>query len=352
VIGKDTPDDAIVVPTPQRGALALEQPSVQDVWDEALTHVLADNSRRTYRTALESFARFVLTKAGTMPPEDGKEAMLLATPLLPEVSSAHVTQFREELRGEGLAATTINVRLAAVMMLFQRMLRLKLIDENPATPELVSRMKTSNVSGTEGLSRQEAEDLLNIIASDRSLRGLRDLALFLVLFHNGLRRSEVANLLIQNFRMVNDTPTYEVTVKGGKTLVIEIIPVVWQEVKRWLDAAAIGHGPVFRRLRRAKGGTYKLCHGGLTANGIYSIIKARVKESRIKKNIHPHSLRHTYATLALLGGVPLQDVQVSMGHSSPNTTFRYFRAIEQVGRSPGRALGLNWQQKGTKEEPT
>jgi integrase/recombinase XerD len=90
----------------------------------------------------------------------------------------------------------------------------------------------------------------------------------------------------------------------------------------------------------------------VTANGIYSIIKTRVREARITKNIHPHSLRHTYATLALLGGVPLQDVQVSMGHSSPNTTFRYFRAIEQVGRSPGRALGLNWQQPGTKEEPT
>jgi site-specific recombinase XerD len=277
--------------------------------------------------------------------------MLAATPFLPQVTSTHVTQFREEMRGTGLAAATINVRLAAVMMLFQRMVRQKLVKENPATPEMVARMKTSNISGTEGLSKDEAEHLLNVIASDRSLRGYRDLAMFLVLFHNGLRRSETASLLIQNFRVVGDTPTYEVTIKGGKKIAIEIIPVVWKELERWFEEAGIGHGPVFRRLRRAKGNSYKVCNGGLTANGIYTIIRARVREANITKNIHPHSLRHTYATLALLSGVPLQDVQVSMGHSSPNTTFRYFRAIEQVGRSPGRALGLNWQQPGTKEEP-
>jgi integrase len=345
-------DKSLVVTTPTSGALALEQPAANDVWDDALTHVLADNSRRTYRVGLESFAKFVLAKAGMASPDDGKDTMMLATPFLPEVTSQHVTQFREDLRGEGLAASTINGRLAAVMMLYQRMVRLKLVSENPATPELVSRMKTSNVSGTEGLSKEEAEHLLNVIASDRSLRGSRDLALFLVLFHNGLRRSEAASLLIQNFRVVGDTPTYEVTIKGGKKLAIEIIPIVWKELERWMEAAAIGHGPVFRRLRRGRGGAHVVCNGGLTANGIYSIIKTRVREARITKNIHPHSLRHTYATLALLGGVPLQDVQVSMGHSSPNTTFRYFRAIEQVGRSPGRALGLNWQQPGTKEEPT
>jgi site-specific recombinase XerD len=248
-------DKSLVVTTPSTGGLALEQPAANDVWDDALTHVLADNSRRTYRGGLESFAKFVLTKAGMDIPDDGKDAMMLATPFLPEVTSLHVTQFREALRAEGLAGSTINGRLAAVMMLYQRMVRLKLVSENPATPELVSRMKTSNISGTEGLSREEAEHLLNIIASDRSLQGARDLALFLVLFHNGLRRSEAASLLIQNFRVVGDTPTYEVTIKGGKKLAIEIIPVVWKELERWFDQAAIGHGPVFRRLRRARGGT-------------------------------------------------------------------------------------------------
>jgi hypothetical protein len=40
-----------------------------------------------------------------------------------------------------------------------------------------------------------------------------------------------------------------------------------------------------------------------------------------------------------------------MGHTSPDTTFRYFRALEQVGRSPTRAIKLSWEQDEAKEIP-
>ena len=90
-----------------------------------------------------------------------------------------------------------------------------------------------------------------------------------------------------------------------------------------MAAAAIGHGPVFRRLRRARGGTYAVCNGGLTANGIYSIIKTRVREARITKNIHPHSLRHTYATFLLRASGNLRLVQKQLGHSSVIVTEVY-----------------------------
>jgi integrase len=121
-------------------------------------------------------------------------------------------------------------------------------------------------------------------------------------------------------------------------------------IDRWLVAANIQSGPIFRRIRKSTGDTQKITDERLTPNGIYDIIGRRIEQAGIAKNIHPHSLRHTYATFSLLAGVPIQEVQKSMGHSSIDTTSRYDRAIDQVGRSPGRSISLNWpgsqKQKG------
>ncbi len=55
--------------------------------------------------------------------------------------------------------------------------------------------------------------------------------------------------------------------------------------------------------------------------------------------ITPHSLRHTFVTLAREAGVPLEDVQDAVGHADPRTTRRYDRARHNLDRSPAYALG-------------
>jgi len=314
----------------------------EEIWDDALTHVLSENSRRVYRTSLTFFAKYILARARQEIPEDSTELMYRATPYLKKVNFRFIAQYREYLRHRGLAASTINLRLAAINMLYQRMQRLELIKDNPCSSTLVARMKCSPVSNTEGLSNEEASRLISICHHDDSHKGRRDTAILAIMIYNGLRREEVCSLDIDKIAFVNETPTYNVRVKGNKRYVIEIIPQVWAAIEKWISKANINEGPLFKRIFKSKAGLEKIFDKRLTPNGIYNIITTRAKDAKIKKNIHPHSLRHTYATLALLAGVPIQDVQISMGHTSTNTTFRYYRAINQVGRSPGRSLKLNW----------
>jgi integrase len=203
-------------------------------------------------------------------------------------------------------------------------------------------MRTSSISETEGLDNGEAEHLLKILWEDTTYIGLRDTAIFAVLIYNGLRRSEVIQIDLENIRFVSGTPTITLIIKRGKHLNIEFIPLVWKTMDRWMVAANITKGPIFRKVTKFRDGRQEITENRLTVDHIYAIIKSRVKQAGIDKDIHPHSLRHTYATLALLAGVPIQEVQKSMGHSSTDTTFRYDRAIEQVGRSPGRSIALEW----------
>jgi integrase len=212
-------------------------------------------------------------------------------------------------------------------------------------------MRTSTTSNSEGLERDEATKLLTVCMDDENeIRGKRDLALFSIMIFNGLRRSEVIQINLDKIKKVGDVNTTTLTIKRGKELTIEFIPHVWKVIEDWLEVSGIKNGCLFRRLKGGRGGAIYLSDKCLTDDGLYRITKLRIEEAGIKKNIHPHSLRHTYATLALLAGVPIQDVQVSMGHSSTDTTFRYYRAIDQVGRSPGRKIDIEMPKgKGEKK---
>jgi len=343
--------ESIVEVIPENpGELTLPETHISDVWDATLTGVLSKNSKRAYRTGLLSFAKFIIERTGTKMPSSNEEILKAATVFLPQVNFQLVTEFRDELRYNGLAHRTINVRLAAIHSLFNRMMRLGFIDKNPAASELVQRMRTSSRSDTEGLGQKEAAALLEMCFNDKRLSGKRDLALFAVLIFNGLRRSEVIQIDINRIRYIESTPTIRLKAKRDKDLMIEFIPKVWATIDDWCKTADISSGPVFVRLRGTRNGLQKVTENRLTPDGIYAIIKSRIKEAGIEKNIHPHSLRHTYATLALLSGVAIQDVQTSMGHSSTDTTYRYYRAIDQVGRSPGRSINLKWPKKGKGKE--
>jgi integrase/recombinase XerD len=320
----------------------LPQTKLEDVWDVALAGTISDNSKRAYLKGMVCFAEFVLKKANRPVPRADEEILRMASPLLTHVNFPLVAEYREQMREDGYAHRTINLRLAAIDKLFTRMMRLEIIEKNPASAELVPRMRVSNVSETQGLDNGEAEHLLKTLWEDKTYSGLRDTAIFAVLIYNGLRRSEVVQIDLENIRFVSGTPTVTLVIKRGKHLTIEFIPLVWKTIDRWLVSANITEGPVFRKVTKYRDGRQEITKNRLTVDNIYAIIKSRVKQAGIDKDIHPHSLRHTYATLALLAGVPIQEVQKSMGHSSTDTTFRYDRAIEQVGRSPGRSIALEW----------
>jgi integrase len=347
---------------PEDGAIVRSEPhtvlapsTAEDIWDAALTHVIAENSRRSYRTGMASFARFLLStrRPDQRIPDSQRDVFLQAADLLTSVTFNEVAAYREELRAQDLSPATINNRLAAVSTVFVRMMRMNLIRDNPAKPELVARMRVSNVSTTPGLTRSEGLRVLKACAKDGSSAGRRDLAMLALLIFNGLRRSEIASMDVDGFRIVtgpngDDVPIYIILGKGGKKRTIEVVPVVWDAVVDWMEHGKLKAGPLFRPARRLRDGSLKVIDRRLTTRGIYDIVVRRIRAAGIAKPVSPHGLRHTFATLALTAGQTLQAVQIALGHSDPSTTFRYLRVVDQVGRSPSRSIGLDWNQE---EEP-
>ena len=153
-----------------------DQP-LKDTLDEFVESRTAENTRLAYRKALDNFLSAL-----------GVETLSAFLAL----KTADVVRYRNALQKEKLAPATINQRLVAVRGLFGRLLKEGKIERNPADQELVGGLRTSDVSKTEGLTLSEVERM--IVTCDGTLAGLRDKALLMTLYYQGLRRSEASKL--------------------------------------------------------------------------------------------------------------------------------------------------------------
>ena len=133
-----------------------------------------------------------------------------------------------------------------------------------------------------------------------------------LLYACGLRVSEVCNLNLVDL----GTDTLFVKGKGGKNRIVPIAEVTRNRILRYLELegrSTLEMEPLFlsstgKRISRAE---------------IWSFVKSRAKEKDLKKNISPHTLRHSYATHMLESGADLRVIQELLGHSSITTTERY-----------------------------
>lgn len=191
----------------------------------------------------------------------------------------------------------------------------------------------SAVSRTEGLSEPEVKAIIG--TCDGTLRGLRDRALLMTLFYEGLRRSEASKLRYRDIT----TKKGLLEVKGAKNNpydTIRLRPEVRTAIEDYLevlnrDLERLRTGPddpVFVSLSRLRSFGRRLA-----PSSINEIVKARVKEAEIGRRVTAHSLRHTVTTLALANGVPVQQVQRHLRHKDVATTLRYDRERD-VRRNP------------------
>lgn len=167
------------------------------------------------------------------------------------------------------------------------------------------------------LEEEELEKLLQAPKSD-NLLGLRDRAILQVLFSTGLRVSELISL---DRKQINfDTGEIGVIGKGGKTRVVflskEAKNALWQYFNNRKDETEA----LFIRYRGkddAEGSKR------LTARSIERLVQKYAKRAGIVINVHPHMLRHSFATDLLQHGADLRSVQELLGHSSVSTTQIY-----------------------------
>jgi len=163
----------------------------------------------------------------------------------------------------------------------------------------------------------EYDDLERLLASpkDGDLRSLRDRAIIEVFFSTGLRLAELCNL----DRYI-DLKRGETTVrgKGDKLRVVFVSDSAKKAIQNYLAKRTDAEEKLFVSLDKSG----KVI-GKITPRSVQRMIESRAKEAGIAKRIHPHQLRHSFATDLLINGADLRGVQELLGHANISTTQVY-----------------------------
>lgn len=226
------------------------------------------------------------------------------------------------MRAEGLAATTIARRIAAVRAFYRHETLVGERHDNPAAALAVPR-RARTLPRT--LSPAESERLIEAAATT-SPRGLRDRALVELLYGSGLRVSEAVGLGRGSIDL--DERIVRVLGKGGKERIVPLGRPATEAVRRYL---ALGRPHLDRRYRpelflNARG-------GALTRAGAFLVLRRLAGRAGLEPTrVHPHLLRHSFATHLLEGGADLRTVQELLGHADLSTTELYTHVTDRRRR--------------------
>jgi integrase/recombinase XerD len=226
------------------------------------------------------------------------------------------------LRGLGLAPATIARRVAAIRSFFRHAMLLGLVQENPAGG-LEPPRRRRQLPRT--LSPGEAERLLEA-AAGTTPRALRDRALAELLYGAGLRVSEAVGL--ERGGVDLEQRVVRAIGKGDRERIVPIGRAAAEALRRYL---ARGRPHLDRRHRPE---LFLNAHGGaLTRAGAFLILRRLADKAGLEPGrVHPHLLRHSFATHLLEGGADLRSVQEMLGHADLSTTELYTHVSDRRRR--------------------
>lgn len=283
-----------------------------------LDAVCSPHTRAVYSTALSEFLHwYTLEQPGPL-------------------SRAVVQRYRATVLGaRGLAPSSINVKLAAVRKLAAEAAANGLLDIQ--TAQAIRGVKGAPIKGArmgKWLSRAQAQELLD--APDGStLKGKRDVAMLAILLGAGLRRGEVAALTVAHIQQRDGRwVIVDLLGKHGRVRSVPIASWIKCAVDRWTLAANITEGRVFRRMNRHD----QIAGANLTHGAVCLVLAAYAP--RVGLAVTPHDMRRTFAQLARKGHCSLEQVQLSLGHASVQTTERYLGTRLDLADAPSDRIRL------------
>lgn len=307
-------------------------PGIPDAADPASQLVNAWLVSQKTRNTMIAYRRDV-TGVGT-----GEKPAKLAVPAwlpwlagygvsLLEARRAHVDTYSRLLDVNGSSPATILRKISAISSLYIYMIREEVTERNPA--KWATRPSVDmHVSNTVGLSEDEALALIR--AADQE--SLRTAAIIRVLLYGGWRISLIETAVKGDLGHDRGHRTIKIRLKGGKIVKAPLSPPVTDG----LDAYLATRGPI------ASDELLFVTTGGhrLDEPYLWRLVRSVARRAGIPSwdELSPHSLRHSFATLAFDYGVPLADVQDAMGHSDPRTTRRYDRSRHRLDRHPTYVL--------------
>ena len=242
---------------------------------------------------------------------------------LNEVEPAHVRRYAALMHSRGLSPRSLALMLSAWRGFFHWLVRHHGFAANPV---LGVRAPKASRPLPKALSVESAQRLLDGAPATPAL--LRDAAMFELLYSSGLRLAELIALNLDDGKL--DLAQGEVTVtgKGSKTRTVPVGAKAREALTAWVNARAQLAAPGERAL-------FVGSRGRRIAPTVVGVrLRAWALQRGLAQHVHPHMLRHSFATHVLQSSQDLRAVQELLGHASISTTQVYthldFQALAKV----------------------
>jgi integrase/recombinase XerC len=249
----------------------------------------SDHTLLNYRMDLEEFFRF------------------LGHDRVADVDYPALRRYLAELRVKQLRPRSVARKLSSLRTFFRYLQREGVVQKNPAALVVTPKLdKTLPHFLTEG----EAVKLMDS-PSGNKIADLRDRAIFETLYSAGIRVSELVGLSTHDVDLIGNI--IKVYGKGRKERMVPIGDKAVEAIRGYLDG------------RKGKLEAVFLNPSGkrLTARSVRNIVNKHLKKTAIQQKVHPHMLRHSFATHLLNRGADLRSVQELLGHVNLSTTQIY-----------------------------
>jgi integrase/recombinase XerC len=259
---------------------------------------------------------------------------------LNEVDRHILRDYLSHLMEQGIVKASIARKLSAIRSFYRYLLREEIIATSPvadtSSPKLDKRLPSF-------LSIDEVNRLLE--APDLSTpQGQRDRALLELLYASGLRVSELANLSLEQVNL--ETQEIRVRGKGSKERVVLMGEPAAKALMVYLT-----QGRTELAGKRTSNALFLNRYGQrLAERRVQRILEKYTNIAGIDKRVHPHMLRHTFATHLLDGGADLRVVQELLGHASLSSTQIYTHVSKSRARQAYLAAHPLAQKKETERE--
>jgi integrase/recombinase XerC len=227
-----------------------------------------------------------------------------------EIDHQHVRTFAARSHAQGVSGRSIQRQLAAVRSFFSFLMREQALHRNPAlevpAPKAVKRLPAT-------VDVDQMARLLSLKPRNRLER--RDLALMELFYSSGLRLGELTILRLEDLEL--DLGLVRVLGKGSKERIVPVGKAAIAALRSWLEERSSLARPDQRAVFVGRRGQ------PLGARAVQLRVAAYARAMGLPQHLHPHMLRHSFATHLLESSGDLRAVQEMLGHASLSTTQVY-----------------------------
>jgi integrase/recombinase XerD len=262
----------------------------------------SSNTIAAYRNDLEQLAEYLKARG------DGSR--------WEKVDRMLIQDFILDLKERKYAETTVARKVAAIRSFFGFLAAEGILTDNPteglASPRVGKMLPKA-------ITPNEVDELLEQPCKRSTPEARRDRAMLELLYATGMRVTELVSLDLENISVDGKNPFVRCTGKGAKERVIPIHEQATEAVAAYQTDAR----PLLVRNKNEKALFVNRRGERLTRQGFWLILKGYAKAANLRDDVTPHTLRHSFATHMLRGGMPLRHVQEMLGHANISTTQVY-----------------------------